>query len=167
MVDLKTIQTPHIAQQKHKFMSVAKLANSQPTFVNYEKEVHKTKNRLVISHFHLIVSNRTGRALTETCKMKKNGQKIGPQPMKTPSVLVKDFDSNHSHYHSPTAIGFNNIIIIFHFYSAHIHYLSEALYKIISYTTIIKINSEIKKLKTQRVTLIKSNKKEGLKSFLK
>ena len=37
------------------------------------------------------------------------------------------------------------IIIIFNFYSAHIHYLSEALYKIISNTTIIKFrNKKIK-----------------------
>jgi len=39
----------------------------------------------------------------------------------------------------------HSIIIIFHFYSAHIHYLPEAFYKIISNTTIRKFrNKKIK-----------------------
>ena len=41
-------------------------------------------------------------------------------------------------------IGYNNNNIIFHLYSAHIHYLSEALYKIISKTTIIKFRNKFK-----------------------
>ena len=36
----------------------------------------------------------------------------------------------------------NNNNIIFHLYSTHIHYLSEALYKIISKTTIIKFRNK-------------------------
>ena len=44
-----------------------------------------------------------------------------------------------------TGATFIIVIIIIHFYSAHIHYLSEALYKIISKTTIIKFrNKKIK-----------------------
>jgi len=43
------------------------------------------------------------------------------------------------------------IIIIFHFYSAHIDYLSEALYKIILKTAILKFKN--KRLKTKKLKI--------------